>query len=510
MQASNRIIVNTVAQYVRTILNMLLSLYSVRLIMGALGVENYGIYSLVAGVVSLLSFFTNSLVGSTQRFLSYAQGRGEEKRLKSVFSNSLLLHLIIGLGVVIIFAAITPLLFNGFLNIAPERLGAAKVVYLQVIAMVYISFVASPYRALLVSRENIVYTSAVDVMDGVLKVGLAILLTYVTFDKLIAYGWIMFFITSFNLLAFAIYCHAKYPECIFPRLKFFDKQYMKELMFYTGWKVYGSASIALRNQGLAIVLNRRFGSAVNAAYGLGAQISGMVSFISSSLQNAISPQLTASEGAKDRTRMWFLANMENKFAFLLLASIGIPTLFEMQTLLEIWLKVVPKGAWLFGATFLSMQITDMMTIGYGAANNAIGRRLGRYTAWTYTPKLLILPFGWLLLHLGAPLWTVCALMILIEVGCMLIRVPLLRHEQGFRLRTFVVDVFLRSMPPVVIGATACVVLYLTIDASWRFLLTYALSCSLFLFTAYRFSLTAQERSKITSLFASLKAKLHRR
>lgn len=509
MQASNRIIVNTVAQYVRTILNMLLSLYSVRLIMGALGVENYGIYSLVAGVVSLLSFFTNSLVSSTQRFLSYAQGRGEEKRLKSVFFNSLLLHILIGLGVVIIFAALMPLLFDGFLNIVPERLSAAKVVYLQVIAMVYISFVASPYRALLVSRENIFYTSAVDVMDGVLKVGLAILLTYITFDKLIAYGWIMFAITLFNLLAFAIYCHAKYPECIFPCLRLFDKQYMKELMLFTGWRVYASASIALRNQGLAIVLNRRLGAVVNAAYGLGSQISGMVSFISASLQNAVSPQLTAAEGANDRKRMWFLANMENKFAFLLLASIGIPTLFEMQTLLEIWLKVVPENAWLFGATFLSMQIIDMMTIGYGAANNAIGRGLGRYTFWTCTPKLLILPFGWLLLHLGLPLWTVCTLMILIEVGCMLIRVPLLLKEEGFCLRIFIMDVFLRSLPPCIVGIVPCVLLFYLTDFSLRFLFTYAFSCSLFILTAYRFSLTAQERNKITSIFCSIKTKLQK-
>lgn len=506
MQASNRIIVNTIAQYARTILNMLLSLYSVRLIMGALGVENYGIYSLVAGVVSLLSFFTNSLVGATQRFLSYSQGCGEETRLKSVFSNSLLLHLAIGLGVVVILAALTPLLFDGFLNIAPERLGAAKVVYLQVIAMVYISFVASPYRALLVSRENILYTSAVDVMDGVLKVGLAILLAFVTFDKLIAYGWIMFTITLFNLLAFAVYCHAKYSECVLPSLRLFDRHYMKELVLFTGWKVYASASIALRNQGIAIVLNRHLGAVVNAAYGLGSQISGMVSFISASLQNAISPQLTAAEGAKDRKRMWVLANMENKFAFLLLASIGIPTLFEMQTLLEIWLKVVPENAWLFGATFLSMQIIDMMTIGYAAANNAIGRRLGRYTVLTCTPKLLILPFGWLLLRFSFPLWTVCALMILIEAGCMLIRVPLLRHEEGFCLRTFVVDVFLRSLPPCIVGVVPCALLFVFADFPLRFVVTYALSCTLFILTAYRFSLTAQERAKLNSIFISLKSK----
>lgn len=506
MQPSNRIIVNTIAQYARTILNMLLSLYSVRLIMGALGVEDYGIYSLVAGVVSLLSFLTNSLVGSTQRFLSYAQGQGEETRLKSVFSNSLLLHILFGAIVVIILAAIAPWLFNGFLNIASSRIEAAEVVYYQVIVMVYVSFIAAPYRALLVSRENIVYTSFVDVMDGVLKVGLAILLTYVSYDKLITYGWIMFLISVFNLLAFALYCHVKYPECIFPRLSLFNKRYMGQLMSYTGWLVYSSASIALRNQGLAIVLNRRLGTLVNAAYGIGGQISGMVSFVAASLQNAISPQLTAAEGAGDRKRMWFLANMENKFAFLLLASIGIPTIFEMQTILKLWLPEVPENSWLFGATFLSMQMFDMLTVGYGVANRAIGTNIGKYVLLTCTPKFLILPLGWLLLYMSWPLWTVCTAMVMIEIFCMLLRIPLLMREDGFCLRTFIVDVFLRSMPPCVAGVLPCVIFFVFADFPLRFLFTYVISFSLFLFTAYRFSLTRSERIKITSIVATLKSK----
>lgn len=170
MRASNRIIVNTLAQYVRTIINLLLSLYSARLVLDILGVDDYGIYSLVAGVVSMLSFLTNSLVGSTQRFLSFCQGRGELERLQAVFSNSLLLHIALGLGITLTLESLAPFLFHGFLNIPEGREEAAVIVYQQVITMVYISFIAAPYRALLVSRENIVYTSLIDVLDGVLKV----------------------------------------------------------------------------------------------------------------------------------------------------------------------------------------------------------------------------------------------------------------------------------------------------------------------------------------------------
>ena len=191
MNASSRIIINTFAQYIRTVINILLSLYSARLVLEILGVEDYGLYALVAGVVSMLSFFTNSLVSSTQRFLSISQGRGDLERLRKVFGNSLLLHIFLGLLVAILLEALTPFLFHGFLNIPVGREDAAIIIYQQVILMVYISFIAAPYRALLVSRENIVYISIIDVLDGVLKVVFVLLLPFIPLDKLIAYGWVM-------------------------------------------------------------------------------------------------------------------------------------------------------------------------------------------------------------------------------------------------------------------------------------------------------------------------------
>ena len=176
MQASNRIIINTLAQYIRTIVNMVLSLYSSRLVLEILGVEDYGVYSLVAGIVSMLSFLTNSLVGSTQRFLSVSQGKGDIRHLKEVFSNSLILHIVLGFLVAVVLGILTPFIFNGFLNIPVGRIEVAEKLYIMVILMVYASFIASPFRALLVSHENIVYTSIIDMLDGVLKVILVLVL----------------------------------------------------------------------------------------------------------------------------------------------------------------------------------------------------------------------------------------------------------------------------------------------------------------------------------------------
>lgn len=499
MQPSTRIIVNTLAQYGRTIINLILSLYSSRLVLNILGVNDFGIYSLVAGVVSMLSFITNSLVGSTQRFLSVAQGKGDKEELKSIFSNSVIVHLALGLIVALILEACTPLLFNGFLNIPSGRENAAASIYQMVIIMVYISFIASPYRALLVSRENIVYTSIIDVVDGILKVVLVFLLKFIGHDKLLAYGCVMLSISLFNLMAFTVYSHRKYEECIFPKIKLFTLNFLKRLFSYTGWVIYSTLCITLRTQGLAVVLNRAMGTVVNAAYGIGAQISGMLSNVSTSFSNAISPQLMAAEGRHDRQRMWLLAGLQSKYSFLLLSMLGIPVLFEMPALLKIWLGNVPEHAVLFGRMFLLMQIIDMLTTGLGIANRAIGK-IGLYTVVTFTPKLLILPVSWFLLRIGLPLFYVCLVMVMIEFLSMLLRIPLSLKEEGFNAADFSREVFLKTLPPVIVSTVVCVIIFLAFESCYRWIITFAISTPIFMLTTYKTSLEEREQRFIQNIF----------
>lgn len=505
MQASNRIIVNTLAQYIRTILNMLLSLISVRLVLNILGETDYGIYSLVAGVVSMLSFFTNSLIYSTQRFLSIHQGKGDVILLKSVFSNSLLLHIVIGFIVLIILECMTPFLFDGFLNIPAERLDAASIIYQMVVIMVYISFIAAPYRALLISRENIVYTSIIDVCDGILKVVFVIILIYLPGDKLIEYSWILMGIAVFNLLAFAVFSHIKYEECTMPRIKYINKKYLKELGVFTGWETFSTLCLALRNQGLSIVLNRVKGTAINAAYGIGMQITGMVSFVSSSLGNAIAPQLMAAKGANDRDKMWFLAEFQSKFSYLLLAMVGIPTMFAMQPLLELWLGNVPEYTMTFGCMFISAQIIDMLTTGLSTTKKAIGN-IGKYTLMTYTPKLLILPLGWFALRCGKPMIWVAILFVGVEAFCMYLRIPLLKGADGFNASVFCKNVMVKSILPTVVSIAACISVSYVPKFPAGFLLAYVVSIPLFIITTYKWSLSAQEKSKVDSIMHGFKTK----
>lgn len=485
---------------------MILSLYSSRLVLNILGVEDYGIYSLVAGVVALLSFVTNSLVGSTQRFLSYTQGKGDKDELKQVFRNSLLLHVVFGLVVSLLLETLSPFIFNGFLNIPADRIDVSKVLYQQVIWMVYLTFIASPYKALLVSRENITYTSIVDVLDGVLKVLLVTGLAYVTTDKLQSYGWIMFSIQCFNLLAYMIYAHIKYEECVLPKLKTFSLSYIVELSKYTGWVVYSSVVIAIRNQGLAIVLNRVIGPVVNAAYGIGAQISGMLAFVSTSFNNAIAPQLMSAEGQGSRSHMWLLAKLNSKFSFLLLAMLGIPAIVEMAELLRLWLGEVPQYSEYFGATFLLMQIIDMMSGGLGLANRAMGN-IGRYTLVTFTPKLFVLPFSWYAIHIGFSVPVVCAILIFFEILSMFLRIFLLRNEAGFDAFEYIRSVIVIPLIPCVISVAICILTHMLFTGSWSWILTFLIDIPLFLIMCYLLALNQTEKEFIQTLFRKIIARV---
>jgi len=180
MEPAKRIVVNTLAQHTRAVINTCLSLYSTRLVLQALGQSDFGIYSLVSGIVVMLAFLTNAMVVTTQRQLSFYHGKGAPLALKSMFSTSLLLHIVIGAVISVVLLVLTPFIFDGFLDIPADRIPTAKGVYYLAILAMLITFLTAPYKALFIAREEIVYISAVEIMDGVLKLGFALILPFIT------------------------------------------------------------------------------------------------------------------------------------------------------------------------------------------------------------------------------------------------------------------------------------------------------------------------------------------
>lgn len=449
MEPQKRIIVNTAAQYGRTIINVCLSLYSTRLILLALGQTDYGIYSVIAGVVAMLSFITNALVTTTQRFLSVYQGTKDKEKIYQVFGNSLLLHILIGTTLLILLCSITKPVVYSWLNIDLSRQNIAAFVYLATTVILLLSFITAPFRALFIARENIVYISVIDIADGVLKLGAAILLSNIAYDRLAVYALFMIGISMFNLFAFVIYALSRYEECHWPRWREWDNKTMSELFGFASWTVYSTGCVIARNQGVAVVLNVFLGVLVNTAYGIAQQVSGAVSFISASIINAINPQIMKAKGEGNSQRMWRLVEYESKYSFLLLAMASIPLIFEMETILQLWLGEVPAYTARFCQIILLTVLVDQVTIGLTSAIQAVGK-LRKYTLIFYTIKLLTIIVIIICLRMKVDVKVSMWSFVAVEFLDALVRIPLVKSIEDFAVGTFIRNVFVRIAVPLVV------------------------------------------------------------
>lgn len=471
MEPAKRIVVNTLAQHIRAIINICLSLYSTRLVLQALGQSDFGIFSLVGGVVAMLAFLTNAMVVTTQRQLSFCHGKGDPSALKSMFSTSLLLHIVIAVVLCLVLLALTPFIFDGFLDIPTDRIPTGKNVYYMAILAMAITFLTAPYKALFIAREEIVYVSGIEIIDGVLKLAFALCLPFITYDRLMAYAIAIAGIQAFNYLALALWAATHFSESmLLPRLRLVSRQNIKELTGFATWTIYSMGCIIVRAQGLAVILNRFFGTIVNSAYGIANQVFSSISFIALAVVNAMSPQIVKAEGCGDRQRMLRLSELASKYAFLLLSMVTIPLVFEMPAVLSFWLGDVPPHAVTLCRFIMITALCDQITIGLGVANQAIGR-IRNYSLTVNTIKVLTLPAFWLCLYLGCNIAEAMWAYLGFEVLCALIRLPFLKVTAGLSIRHFIKHVFVRVSIPLVITSLVCYLMVTYIHMPFRFLLT---------------------------------------
>lgn len=505
MKASERIFVNTIAQYVKTIFSMVLGLYSTRFVLQILGINDYGIFSLVAGVVTLLSFFTSALAAASQRFLSYYQGKNDVKQIKDIFSNCFILHIVIGLLAVIFLEIAGPFLFGGFLNIAEPRLFAAKILYQIVIVSLLISFLSAPYTALIISHENIVFTSILGIFDAAIRFIFVLLLNYVTHDKLVTYGLFLLVITVLNLVALSIYCNVSYKECSFPKISTINSKFLKEFSSFTGWTIYNTGCNIGRTQGVAIIINKFYSTAINAAYGISASVVSYVSVVSQSLISAMSPQIMKSEGSGNRDRMLWLCALESKIAYFLLAALSIPVMFEIHTLLTIWLGDVPLYAEILCCMGLITTLVDMTTTGLSLANFAIGK-LKNFSLYVYTIKLLTIPVAIACLYVYDSIISLVIAYISVEFIGSVVRLPFMKKTAGISIIDYIKRVHIRLIIPTIVMVGVCWCITSLFNFPGRLIITFIVSIMFYIPSVYVLGLTPEERILVNNIFLGIKSK----
>lgn len=493
MEPAKRIVINTLAQHTRAIINIGLSLYSTRLVLQALGQSDFGVFSLVGGVVAMLAFLTNAMVVTTQRQLSFWHGKGDALALKSMFSTSLLLHIAIGAVLSAVMLALTPFVFDALLDIPAQRVHTAINVYYMAILAMVVTFLTAPYKALFIAREEIVYVSGVEIMDGVLKLAFALCLPFITYDRLMAYACAIAGIMAFNYVALALWAATHFSESVLlPRLHLVSHQNVRALTGFATWTIYSMGCVIVRSQGVAVILNRFFGTVVNSAYGIAHQVFSSVAFIAQAVVNAMSPQIVKSEAANDRQRMLRLAELSSKYAFLLLATVTIPLVFEMPSVLQLWLGNVPEYTVTLSQFVILSALFDQITIGLGTANQAIGR-IRNYSIAINTIKVLTLPAFWCCLRLGGSVTQAMSVYLAFEVAGAVMRLPFLKYTAGLSLRHFFSHVLARVMIPFVAVNAVCYLMVTCVVFPFRFLLTGIMTVATTAVTTWFFALDNAER-----------------
>ena len=312
MQTKKKIVFNTIILYLKIIVSMAISLVSIPLVLKALGASDYGLYNLVAGVITMLAFLNNSMTVSSQRYMSVAMGEQNEHKINIVYNTSFVLHLLLGAIVVIALEFIGVFALDS-LNIEPSRLSVAQIIYQFLVFSTFAKILSVPFDAIINAYEDMLAFSVIEIIDSILMLLFALSLPFAPIDKLIYYGGCVSLIGILTLFMKYGWCRNTYKN---NHIKPFYYKYelkIKEMLGFTSWNLFGSIALMGRNQGVAIIINLFLGTIANAAYGIANQINGALSNFSSTFQRAINPQLMKSEGMNNRERLLRISFISSKF-----------------------------------------------------------------------------------------------------------------------------------------------------------------------------------------------------
>lgn len=448
MDNSSRVAANTIILYARLIICALIGLYSVRIILAALGAEDYGIYNVVAGVIAMLSFIKTTLSATSVRFITVSQGTHDATKIRDAFRKCFHLHLIMGLLLSTILAIVGPFLFDGFLNIPENRVHSAEIVFYFMCFTVFLSIVVTPFSALIVSHEKFIYTSIISVLDMVLKLGIAFYITYTSHDKLIAYGLLMALVTVVNVFLYLFYDMKHYRNEM--DVSHFSVKGLGEVTGFAGWTMFVTLGFTLSRQGFVILLNKFCGLVVNAAYALAGQIEGYLDMIASSVVTAIKPQIMKSFGEGDLDRMFRLSFTSGKIGVSMMSLLALPMIILMPDILALWLKEFPEGTVLFARLIIIACMANQLTVGVSNANSAIGN-IKVFSIVVSVSRAMSLPVAWLFLRLGYSAYIAVGVYAVFEIITSLCRVIVLVNQNGLKYSLFFKDVFFRMAPPILVS-----------------------------------------------------------
>ncbi|WP_291806621.1 lipopolysaccharide biosynthesis protein [Lutibacter sp.] len=480
------------------ILIILVTLYTSRVILNALGIEDYGLHNVVGGMVLMMSFLNNAMATSTQRFLNFEMGRGDIQKLNRVFSMSVNIHLIIAIVVFLLLETLGLWFVNSQLNIPPHRMEAVIWVFHFSAASLLITIAAVPYHASIIAHEKMTVFAYIGIAEALLKLLVAFLITRIEGDSLKVYALLLFGVTGIVQIMYYLYSRINFKESNY--FFYWDTKLFKTLASFAGWSLFGSFSVVMKNQGVNVLLNIFFGPTVNAAKGISAQINGALSSFVQNFQTALKPQMIKSYAAGDIRYHLQLAFSGAKYSYFLLLFLSLPILLEMETILVFWLKNVPEFTTIFARLVVISALVDALSVTLVASIQATGK-VKNYQIMIGSLFLVILPFSYLFFKLGfSPQSTYYVALVIFSI-ILVARLFLVKKQIDFAISDFLKFVFFKALIVTICSIfLPFLVIYYFEPGFLRFFIVVIASLVSTLFFTYFFGTEIEEKQKVKLIF----------
>lgn len=501
---TKRIAKNTLVLYVRMLFSMLVSLYTSRVVLNALGVEDYGIYNVVGGFVAMFSLLTGSISAAISRFLTFELGKGDKQRLSMVFSISLVVQFILAFIIVLLLETIGVWFLNHKMVIPSDRLFAANCLLHFSTLSFAVSLISMPYNASIISHERMDIFAYIGIADVLVRLFIVCSLAYLPtdFDKLISFA-VMTLLSGLTFqFIYWSFCRHHFEECRFKL--HFDKPLLKQMFGFAGWNFIGASSAVLRDQGGNVILNLFFGPAVNAARGIASSVNNAICGFSGNFMTALNPQITKSYAAGEMEYNMMLIHRAARFSFYMMFILALPVLFNTSSIIHLWLGQVPEHVVLFVQLVIIFSLCETLSNPLVTVMLATGN-IRNYQIVVGGLQLLNLPISYVILRIGAMPESVMLVAIALSLVCLATRLFMLHGMIGLSIREYIKRVLINVSFVTVLSVVPVSVVSMFYDDTFGFFILDSLLCvSIASLSAFYVGCNIRERQFIKEkVFAKL-------
>lgn len=447
ISSNKRIAKNTIYLYFRMLITMAVGLFTSRIVLNTLGIEDYGVNNIAGGLVGFLTIITGTVSSAISRFITFELGKGDLNALKKVFSMSITIQLIFAIVVILVGEIIGIWFLNSELNIPLERLDAAKWVFHCSILSFAIGLICSPYNATIIAHERMNIYAYMSILDTIMKLAIVYMLYISPYDKLKTFAVLGLATSILMRIIYGIYCKCNFEECVY-KLSF-DKQIFKEMFNLASWHLFGNTAYILNTQGVNVITNIFFGVTLNAARGIADSVNGIVTQFVNNFTTAINPQITKSYAKGDLVYMHKLICYGSKYSYFMMLFIATPLIIETESILKLWLGVIPKYAVSFAQLVLASSLCTVLSNTLVTAMLATGK-IKKYQLIVTAVGFIVFPLTYIAFRCGySPTWAYI-IYFFVYLILLFVRLYLMREMIKMPMMLYIKTVIYRIIPVTII------------------------------------------------------------